>query len=274
MIPYKFYLPQELVVSPRGKQEITLLELVTHTSGLPRNPPNLQRTVNKDAAIAINPFGKYDAQQLAEGLAEIKLTAGPQPSFAYSNFGMGLLGEALAHKAGMPFEELVHTRIFKPLGMKHTSASATPAERETMATGHTSQGQQLPPWTFLTLHGCGAICSTPNDMLTLHAAWCGLTETKLRAAMQATQVKRLPAFGNTSIGLGWFIHEIADRTVYWHNGGTTGFKMCNSFCADPAVAVVVMCNTGSDANDDGRDFYRMGDSLMRELIQAAEKREE
>lgn len=40
--PVQKYLPKEIVVPRRGKHEITLLELVTHTSGLPRNPPNQQ----------------------------------------------------------------------------------------------------------------------------------------------------------------------------------------------------------------------------------------
>jgi D-alanyl-D-alanine-carboxypeptidase/D-alanyl-D-alanine-endopeptidase len=38
--PVQLHLPKEIVVPRRGMQEITLLELVTHRSGLPRNPPN------------------------------------------------------------------------------------------------------------------------------------------------------------------------------------------------------------------------------------------
>jgi D-alanyl-D-alanine-carboxypeptidase/D-alanyl-D-alanine-endopeptidase len=227
--------------------------------------------VNKDEAIAADPYGKYDAKQLAEGLAEIELKETAQPAFAYSNLGMGLLGEALAHKAGMSYNELIRTRIFEPLTMKATTASPSQVQREGMATGHSSKGKPLPPWTFQTLHGCGAICSTPNDMLTLHEAWCGRTETKLRKVMQATKEKHFPAFGGTSVGLSWFVQDMGGRTAYWHNGGTTGFKMCNSFCENPAVAVVVLCNTGSDANDDGRDFYRIGDSLIRQLVDAGKK---
>ena len=132
----------------------------------------------------MNPYGKYDAKQLAEGLAEIKLKEIDKPGFAYSNLGMGLLGDALAHKAGMSYGELVRTRIFEPLKLKDTTVSPTKAQLERMATGHSSKGKPLPRWTFETLHGCGAVCSTPNDMLTLHEAFCGRTETKLRKAMQ------------------------------------------------------------------------------------------
>jgi len=271
--PVQLYLPKGIVVPRRGKQEITLLELVTHTSGFARNPPNQQRLVNKDEVIRLNPYGKYDAKQLAEGLAEIQLKEEARPAFAYSNLGMGLLGDALARKAEISYPELVRTRIFDPLKLKDTTASPTKAQREGMATGHTSKGTPLPRWTFETLHGCGAICSTPNDMLTLHEAWCGRTETKLRKAMQATQEKRYPAFASTSVGLSWFVQEMSGRQVWWHNGGTTGFKMCNYFCEKPGVAVVILCNTGSDANDDGRDFYRIGENLIRQLIETGKKME-
>ena len=271
--PVQLHLPKEIVVPRRGKQEITLLELVTHTSGFPRNPPNQHRLVTTDEAIRFNPYGKYDAKQLAEGLAEIELKAEAKPAFAYSNLGMGLLGDALAHKAGVSYAELVRTRIFEPLKLKDTTASPSKAQREGMATGHTSKGTALPPWTFQTLHGCGAICSTPKDMLTHHEAFCGRTETKSRKAMQATQDKHFPAFGGTSIGLSWFVQDMSGRQVCWHNGGTTGFKMCNYFCEKPGVAVVILCNTGSDANDDGRDFYRTGENLIRQLIESGKKAE-
>ena len=271
--PVQRYLPKELVVPRRGKQEITLLELVTHTAGLPRNPPNQQRRANTDEAVAMNPYGKFDTQQLAEGLLEIELKEGAKPRFAYSNLGMGLLGDALAHKSGMSYGAVVRTRIFEPLKMKDTTVVPTKEQLERMATGHGSMGKPLPRWTFETLHGCGAVCSTPNDMLTFHEAFCGRTETKLRKAMRITQERRFAAFSNTSVGLSWFIHDIGGRSVWWHNGGTTGFKMCNAFCDEPAVAVVVLCNTGSDAKDDGRDFYRLGENLIRQLVEAARKTE-
>jgi len=91
------------------------------------------------------------------------------------------------------------------------------------------------------------------------------------AMMKLTQEKRFPVFPGNNVGLSWFIKEIDGKQTCWHNGGTTGFKMCNSFCNNPAVAIVVLCNTGSDASDDGRDFYRVGDTLIRKLIETGMK---
>jgi len=155
--------------------------------------------------------------------------------------------------------------------MKRTSAGGALAG---MATGHDSKGKPLPRWAFASLHGCGAVCSTADDMLTLLEAYCGRTETKLRKAMQATQERRRPAFAGGHVGLGWFLRDVGGRKVWFHDGGTTGFKACTSFCENPAVAVVVLCNTGSDAGDDGRDFYRMGEALIRKLVESRRKGDE
>lgn len=271
--PVQRHLPKNLVVLRRGTRDITLLELVTHTSGLPHNPPNQQRLVTADPAAAMNPYGKYDAKELAAGLAEIELKDVAKPGFAYSNLGVGMLGEALAHRAGVSYGELARARIFEPLKMADTTVAPAKAQLDRMATGHSSKAKPLPRWTFETLHGCGAVCSTPADLLTFHEALCGRTETKLRPAFRATQEKRFPAFGPASVGLSWFVQDMAGRPVWWHNGGTTGFKTCNAFCEQPAVAAVVLCNTGSDADDAGRDFYKMGETLIRQLVEAGKAKE-
>ena len=266
--PVQRHLPKELVVPRRGKRDITLLELATHASGLPRNPPNQLKFVLEDESVRVNPYGKYDAKRLAEGLAGIELKDESQPRFAYSNLGMGLVGEALAHRAGKSYAELARKRIFEPLKMNDTTASPTKEQRERMATGHTSKGKPVPGWTFASLHGCGAVCSTPRDLLTFHEAYCGKIETRLRQAMKATQQKRAAAFGGVGTGLGWFVQEVGGKTAWWHNGGTVGFKTFNWFCEKPAVALVILCNTGSDADDNGRDFYRMGENLFGQLVEA------
>ncbi|MEZ6057133.1 MAG: serine hydrolase domain-containing protein [Planctomycetaceae bacterium] len=214
----------------------------------------------------MNPYGQYDAERLAAGLKELRLKEDKTPSFAYSNLGFGLLGEALAHRAGMTYGELVRTRIAEPLKLPDTTVNPSMEQLERMASGHSSQREPLPRWTFQTLHGCGAILSTPGDMLALQQAFCDRADTPLRPAMNLTIARQRAAFPGNNVGLSWFIRDIGERKVYWHNGGTTGFKMCNAFCQDPPVAVVILCNTGSDAQDDGREFYRLGDVFIRQLI--------
>jgi serine-type D-Ala-D-Ala carboxypeptidase/endopeptidase len=101
-------LPATVKVPTYNGQHITLESLATHTSGLPDNPPNMPLTGPG--------FQKYTLQQMYQALSSIKLTRAPGSKYNYSNFGMGLLGNILASKDGMPYEQLVIDRILNVLG--------------------------------------------------------------------------------------------------------------------------------------------------------------
>ena len=108
--PVAKYLPADVKVPERGGRVITLVDLSTHTSGLPRLPSNL---LPKDPA---NPYADYTAEQLYQFLSSYQLTRDIGSQFEYSNLGGGLLGHALARRAGMDYEALVRSRISGPAG--------------------------------------------------------------------------------------------------------------------------------------------------------------
>ena len=84
--PVAKYLPPEVKVPERGGRAITLVDLSTHTSGLPRMPSNFHP---KDPA---NPYADYTAEQLFEFISSYQLTRDIGSQFEYSNLGGGLLG--------------------------------------------------------------------------------------------------------------------------------------------------------------------------------------
>src|SRR4051812_4330295 len=86
--PAAKYLPGTVKLPARGNKQITLLDLATHTSGLPRDVQNIA-SGNRD-----NPFD-YTSKQLYTFLAGYSLTNDPGAKFTYSNLGMGLLGHVL-----------------------------------------------------------------------------------------------------------------------------------------------------------------------------------
>ena len=237
--PVAKYLPAEVKVPERNKRVITLLDLSTHTSGLPRLPSNLQ-----PKALA-NPYADYTAELLYQFLSGYQLPRDIGSEFEYSNLGAGLLGFALARRAGMGYEQLVRTRIAGPLGMKSTGITLTPEMKERLAVGHNAELKAVPNWDFQALAACGALRSDANDLLTFLAANLGYIKSPLAPAMASMRAVRRPT-GTASlgeIGLGWLIVKPSSYEIVWHNGGTGGYRSFVGFVPSTRVGVVVLSNT-------------------------------
>jgi D-alanyl-D-alanine-carboxypeptidase/D-alanyl-D-alanine-endopeptidase len=215
--PIAKYLPAEVKVPERSGRKITLQDLATHTSGLPRLPSNF---APKDPT---NPYADYTVAQLHEFLSGYELPRDPGSRYEYSNLGAGLLGHILARRAGPTYEALVQKRITGPLGMKSTFITIPEKEKTRLAAGHDPELKPAANWDLPTLAGAGGLRSTANDLLTFLAASLGFTKTPLAAAMAHTIADRRPAGTAGEAALGWHIAKTADgNDIVWHNGGTGG----------------------------------------------------
>jgi serine-type D-Ala-D-Ala carboxypeptidase/endopeptidase len=244
--PVVKYLPAGTRVPERNGQPIRLVDLSTHTSGLPRLPSNLRP---KDPA---NPYADYTPEQLYESLSACELTREIGSQFEYSNFGGGLLGFALAHRAGMDYEGLIRARIAGPLQMTSTCVTLSAEMRKRLAVGHNSKLAAVPNWDFSALAGAGALRSSANDMLTLLAATLGYLESPLAPAMsEMLSTRRLTGGpGSGEVGLGWMINNRPGHSIVWHNGGTGGYRSFLGYDAEARVGVVVLSNTFTVAGVD------------------------
>ena len=136
--PVAKYLPASVKMPTHNGKEITLLQLATHTSGLPKMPDNF------DPRRADNLAADYTIEKLYAFLSDYKLTRDPGAKFEYSNLGMGLLGHVITLKAGMNYESLVVERICKPLKMNSTRITLTPELKSCFTTGHNEFGYSVP----------------------------------------------------------------------------------------------------------------------------------
>ena len=243
--PVGALLPATVRVPERNGKTITLLDLTTHHSGLPRMPFNFA------PADATNPYADYSEQQLYDFLSTFVLPRDPGAAGLYSNVGAGLLGHALARRAGTSYEALVTSRILLPLGMRHSGITLTPWMREHLARGHSARGDTVPLWDLPTLAGAGALRATTDDMLRYAAAAVAATDTGIVAALQEALTPRR-AFGTSgdSIGLGWITSRRGERRIIWHNGGTGGYRTFLGIDRAARRAVVVLTNTGGTGLDD------------------------
>jgi CubicO group peptidase (beta-lactamase class C family) len=243
--PVSKFLPKTFNSTPvkvpeRNGRPITLLDLSTQTSGLPRMPSNF---TPKDRA---NPFADYTVEQLYQFLAGYELPRDIGSKYEYSNLGVGLLGHALALKAGTDYEALVRTRIADPLGMKSTAITLTPELKARLAAGHNAALETVANWDIPTLAGAGALRSTANDMLNFLAANLGYTKSPLAPAMAAMLKTRKPTgTPELEIAMGWHIFTSNGKEIVWHNGGTGGYRTFIGFDPKARIGVVALANTNT-----------------------------
>lgn len=245
--PISKYLPANVKVPSRNGKEITLLDLSTQTSGLPRLPGNF---APKDSQ---NPYADYSVDQLYQFLSGYTLTRDIGSKYEYSNLGVGLLGHVLARRAGKDYETLVVSRVLEPLKMTSTRITLTPDMKLRLATGHNPALLPVPNWDLPTLAGAGALRSTVNDLLKFIGANLGLSKTRLMKAMEmAHQSRHVTGIPDLEIGLNWHLLKKFDSVIVWHNGGTGGYHSFIGFDPRQRRGVVVLSNSANDIDDIGR----------------------
>lgn len=244
--PISKHLPKDVVTPKFNGKDITLLDLTTHHSSLPRLPENFSPKTMAD------PYVDYTVKQMYEFLGQVKLTKEIGSEYGYSNFGVGLLGHILSLKAKMPFSELVNSRILKPLGMNETAVVLNPRMKANLALGYDADGDQTPGWDFDALAGAGALRSTASDMSKFIAANLGLTKTSLDASLADAQVMRKTGERATQkIGLGWHADPLLKRQLIFHGGGTGGFVTLVALDREKKTGVFVATNSTAKSDDIG-----------------------
>ncbi|MFN7997067.1 MAG: serine hydrolase [Bryobacteraceae bacterium] len=245
--PVAKYLPEGVRMPSRNGREITLLDLSMQISGLPRLPDNLK------PADGANPYVDYDAPKLYEFLSRYNLTRDPGEKYEYSNLAAGLLGHALARKAGVSYEELLRRRILEPLGMNNTSITLTELQKRRLAPGYDGSLRPVKNWDFDVLAGCGALRSTVNDLLKFVAANLELTDTALRPAMRRMRsMRKETGVPDMQIAMAWHIFTKFGDDIFWHNGGTYGYRSFVGYQPEKKQGVVILCNTFLENDDLGR----------------------
>ncbi len=244
--PISKYLPASVKVPTRNGKEITLADLATHTSGLPRMPDNF---APKDPG---NPYADYTVEQMDEFLSGYRLPRDIGAEYEYSNYGAALLGRILALRAGTNYEALIEQRICRPLAMTNTAITLDAKLRARLAPGHDLAGRPVANWDLPTFAGAGALRSTVGDLLKFAAANLGLTKSGLEPAMELEQTPRHDAGAATMrIGLGWHIAKKYEAELIWHNGATGGYHSFIGFDKKKKLGVVVLANSENSIDDIG-----------------------
>jgi D-alanyl-D-alanine-carboxypeptidase/D-alanyl-D-alanine-endopeptidase len=221
-----------------GTGPVTLADLATRTSGLPRLPRGLRWSALTHPQ---DPYVGYRTARLVRD-ARRSLRASSRPNaYAYSNYGYGLLGYLLARAAGSSYQALVTERICGPLGLADTTFEVPQAARDRRAQGH-ARGRAVSGWHMGALAGAGGLHSTAADLAKLlRACLAAPAGTPLDAALRATMRPRADIpYGQ--IGLAWHLTVRQDRELIWHNGMTGGYSAMVAFDPVRSLGVAALAN--------------------------------
>lgn len=262
--PVRELLPAGTAQKPTGA-EITLLDLATQHSGLPRMPDNFAPTDPN------NPYADYRAANMYAFLAKHGVEKPDKTTFLYSNYGFGLLGQALSDRAGEPYPQLLKDEVLDPLGMHDTTIALSSEQQARFLPGHSADHRPAHAWDLNAFAGAGAIRSTASDMLiyleaNLHpgqvkpANASGADKT-ISSALTRDHELHADSMGDQKIALAWLYDPSTGN--FWHNGATGGYSAYAFFNPKGDYAAVVLLNT--TIGPQGSFADRIGEHISERL---------
>jgi CubicO group peptidase (beta-lactamase class C family) len=221
------YIPE----SPDAWKDITIQELLSHTSGLPNftSFPDYQKTQR----LPTTPLN------LIQRFLKKPLDFPPGTKFRYSNSGYIVLGYIIEKVSGESYEAYLKQNIFDPLDLQSTGYDHAAAILKQRASGYLPHGLHLVNAGYIDMSvpfSAGALYSTVNDLYRWDRAL--YTEKVLpKAALEKMFTPRLGDYGD-----GWFITQLFDHKIESHEGGINGFASYIARYPDDDACVIVLAN--------------------------------
>ncbi|NCN40964.1 beta-lactamase family protein, partial [bacterium] len=218
--------------------KITLLELTTHTSGLPRLPTNFAPKDWDD------PYKDYDENLLLEYLKTYKRPEKKKETPDYSNVGVGLLGLVLAEKLNhMSVAQYLKKEVFLPINMESSSLNLSDLNSSFLSVGHNSFHEPVPYWNLAVMEAAGAVKSSTEDLLKYGEYFLNAKTEFDQKVIDLITTKRFPWGQELHIGLGWGIAEKGGFQILTHSGGTGGFTSVVFVDRTRDLVLVALSNT-------------------------------
>ncbi|WP_217237636.1 serine hydrolase [Streptomyces sp. AC555_RSS877] len=235
--------PAAALLDPAGRtgpDPVTLAHLITHTSGLPALPADF--FVRALPAWRTNPYARYPAERVVDAFLRHRHHRSPGTRWHYSNFGVAVLGHALAAATATPWDDLLTANVLRPLRLSDTVLR--PGGPDADATGHRRDGATPTPPLFVGgFQAAGAVRATPNDLLTFLEAHVEPSGRPLTGALRAVRHPVLRrGLGHRHVHtVAWFQHPTEHGPLYFHGGATLGQQAFLGFRPDTGTALAALC---------------------------------
>ena len=242
---------------------ITIRNLLTHSSGLPRDSKNPMWT-------------ECEAPSWDDFVADTKSRAPTRPpyeKFAYSNLGYSLLGGIIAAVSGQPWATYLQEKVLDPLGMSETRPVPS-ADDPMLATGYTREKDgyrrdALPFWLMNGFEASANFASTVNDLVKYAGFHLGLADGAVLSPYSLIDMHRVHWLDESwkgGYGLGMGLHRTKDWVISGHGGGYPGYLTAFTICREHKAGVIVLTNAlGSDPHVYVEQAYKLA---LPEIIKA------
>ena len=261
--PVSKYLPW-FKIKPAAPDDppITVEELVTHSSGLPR-----------EAGPHWTTYEFPTREQVRSYVVEHNAAYSPEVRWKYSNLALGIAGMIVEAVSGEPYADYVRKHIFEPLGM---NGSSVDQQVEGLATGY---GRKMPDGSrqrmpFIDARGLAAatgITSNVEDMakfVSLQFRGDRVGGSQILSAGALREMHRVRVLENDwtrGNAIGFAVNRDKDKIYVGHGGSYPGYKTQTLIQLDGKVGVIVLTNE-DDGNPNSIALH-----LMRTVGEAVAK---
>jgi CubicO group peptidase (beta-lactamase class C family) len=223
---------------PQKSAKVTIEHLLTHTSGVPSytDQPGFGKRTREDLSHA----------ELLATFKDLPLEFVPGEKWHYSNSGYYLLGMVIEKVSGKSYAQFLDERIFKPLGMTHTSYGDDERIIPGRVSGYGREGDKFSNADFISMtvpFAAGSLVSSVDDL----ALWDrAIRDGKLLGKAGWARVftpAKLKDGSSSHYGFGWVVGALQGRPTLWHNGGIPGFNSAIVRLPGDGVVAIVLCNS-------------------------------
>lgn len=227
-----------------------------------QQPVTLRRLLSHTAAIRPGGFDGYEPGEPLPTVVQIlngeppanspgaQVLAVPGTVMAYSGLAYTIIQLALTEQANQPFPELMHEAIFAPLSMRDsTFEQFLPARFERLAaSGHTIGGGILQGrWRIHPEMAAAGLWTTPTDLAQVAIEMARARQGTSTRVLSQSMAEQMLTEERESSALGWMLGSSGG--MFWHNGGTEGFRASMRMYSDTGDGFVFLSNS-----DNGHDI--------------------
>lgn len=255
--PVRKHLPGFRLNDPLADREVTIRDLLCHRTGVVRH----------DILWVVHPWQREEMIRRSQFLRSDKSF---RSEWGYNNLQYAAAGEASARAAGMPWEELVRSRLLNPLGMKATNFRVSDMEKSpNYARPHARKErtkgpiQVIAPLPVDALAAAGGINSSVRDLSAwlrfqlAEGRWEGKPLLKAEilrqthaplAVVPISKEMRKVVQGVTvqqSYALGWQVADYRGRETITHGGSLDGYRSRVVLLPEEKIGIAILSNLDS-----------------------------